>query len=213
MPTLGGGWRKFWRKRRAGLVVIPNLCESLSYSVWVVCHREGRQFVQRPRHGEQPRIGVATSSSGPDEDVVSVGAESDKRGEDDSRQNAGNARHLVNATSIEKVQIARLQTDFDIGNVEVCGELMERPVLEVHVKLRTPEALVHDALRRSSIDGRVLQNQHSGELMFELMYRVIVAFLSQPNRVEMRLVGVAPVVGSNNRCTVLAPVRLMCSHH
>ncbi|MFT5093059.1 MAG: hypothetical protein ACI93T_001882, partial [Porticoccaceae bacterium] len=85
------------------------------------------------------------SVSGPDENIVSVRAESDKRGEDDSRENAGNARHLVNATSIEKVQIARLQTDFDIGNVVFCGELVECPVLKMHVELRMPEALVHDA--------------------------------------------------------------------
>ena len=81
--------------------------------------------------------------------------------------------------------------------------------LNVRVDLGVPEALVNYGLSRSVAALCILQDQYSGKLVLKFADRVILAFLSQADRVEVRFVSVAIVVGPKNSKTLLTAVRFI----
>jgi hypothetical protein len=58
----------------------------------------------------------------PDKNLIAVGAESDERGKDDSRQIASD---FVDATRVEEVKVAGFQVDLDTGDVVFGGVLVK----------------------------------------------------------------------------------------
>ena len=147
--------------------------------------------------------------SRPDKNLLSVTAETDENGDYDSRKFAVQPGDFMDGTRVKEIEIARLQANFKVLDLIGRSVFVKRSLLNMWINLGVPEALVNYRLSRSVATLCILQDQYSGKLVFKFTYRVIVSFLSQADRVEVRFVSVAIVVGANNCGAVLAAVRLI----